>query len=151
MIQPLPTRIAAPRPQTGVRRPRILIAEDDDEMRRLLANSLAPVSNDIVEAQDGAQLVEHLADALRTKTPVDLVITDLRMPTLGGFEAIEWFRTLGCRAPVIAITAFGDRRTHLEAVRLGVVRVFEKPFDLTDLTRLVRDLFTPRTGRGGQP
>jgi len=144
MIQPFSRRSTNPRPPMAARRPRILIAEDDDEMRRLLAECLACDDYDIVEAHDGAQLVDRLTTSLRGNAPVDLVITDLRMPVLGGFEAVEWFRALGCRAPVIVITAFADRRTDLESVRLGVARVLDKPFDFDELRQVVRELFMLR-------
>jgi len=150
MIEPTTKRKAMPRLVTGTRRARILIGEDDDEMRWLLARTLARDGYEVVEAADGSQLVERLTISLRGNAPVDLVITDLRMPGLGGFEAIEWLRALGCRAPVIAITAFGDNRTHMEAVRLGVVRVFDKPFDFDELRDVVSDLFSPPPRRRGE-
>ncbi len=51
---------------------------------------------------------------------------------------------LGCRAPVIAITAFGDRRTHMEGMRQGVVQVLDKPFDVDVLRALAQKLCPPR-------
>ena len=79
--------------------------------------------------------------------PVDLVVSDVRMPGLGGFEAVAWLRELGCRAPVILITAFGDRFVHAEGVRAGAVRVLDKPFELDQLRQLVRELFAPSRAR----
>jgi DNA-binding response OmpR family regulator len=124
----------------GTRCSRILLAEDDSEMRQLIALCLAKEGHDVVQAADGVQLVAHVTDSLRDGRPVDLVISDVRMPGLTGFEAIQWLRSLGCRAPVVLITAFGDARTHMESVRRGVVRVLDKPFDLDELRSLAGSL-----------
>jgi DNA-binding response OmpR family regulator len=140
MIQPSSAAVPAIRPVTTPRR--ILLAEDDDEMRVLLASALSRDGHEVVQAEDGAALVDLVTGSLQRGEKVDLVITDVRMPELTGFEAVEWLRALGCRAPVIAITAFGDRRTHLEGVRRGFVRVIDKPFDIDELRALARELFS---------
>ncbi len=124
----------------GTRCSRILLAEDDTEMRQLIDQCLAKDGHDVVQAGDGVQLVAHVTDSMRDGLPVDLVISDVRMPGLTGFEAIQWLRSLGCRAPVVLITAFGDARTHMESVQRGVVRVLDKPFDLDELKQLAGSL-----------
>jgi CheY-like chemotaxis protein len=124
-----------------VRSKRILLAEDDDEMRALLASALTRDGYQVVEATDGEALVEAVVRSLRDGVPVDLLVTDIRMPGLTGFEAVAWVRALGCRAPIIAITAFADRRAHLEAVRRGMVRMLGKPFEVDELRDTIRDLF----------
>jgi CheY-like chemotaxis protein len=140
-----PESQAASEPVTRARR--IVLAEDDGEMRRLLAQSLARDGYEVVEVPDGSQLVSNIVDSLRESRPVDLVVSDVRMPGLGGFEAVAWLRELGCRAPVILITAFGDRSVHAEGVRVGAVRVLDKPFELDQLRQLVRELFAPSRAR----
>ncbi len=133
--------------ETVTRLRRIVLAEDDGEMRRLLAQALTRDGYDVVEVPDGSQLVSNIVDSLRDGRPVDLVVSDVRMPGLGGFEAVAWLRELGCRAPVILITAFGDRSVHAEGVRVGAVRVLDKPFELDQLRQLVRELFAPPRAR----
>jgi CheY-like chemotaxis protein len=140
-----PESQATSEPVTRARR--IVLAEDDGEMRRLLAQSLARDGYEVVEVPDGSQLVSNIVDSLRDSRPVDLVVSDVRMPGLGGFEAVAWLRELGCRAPVILITAFGDRLVHAEGVRVGAVRVLDKPFELDQLRQLVRELFAPSRAR----
>jgi DNA-binding response OmpR family regulator len=144
MLMQRPQRDFDPLTAAGTRSGRILLAEDDDEMRRMLAMCLIRDGHEVVQAADGEELVQGVTESLRSGLPVDLVVSDVRMPGLTGFEAIEWLRALGCRAPVILITAFGDRRTHMDGVRLGVVRVLDKPFELDELRALARQLFDRR-------
>ncbi len=138
-----PESQTAPESETATRPRRIVLAEDDSEMRRLLAQSLTHDGYDVVEVSDGAALVSKIVDSLRDGQPVDLVVSDVRMPGLGGFEAIGWLRELGCRAPVILITAFGDSSVHAEGAHVGAVRVLDKPFEFDQLRQLVRELFAP--------
>jgi CheY-like chemotaxis protein len=138
---------AVPESEPATRPRRIVLAEDDSEMRRLLAQSLTRDGYEVVEVPDGSQLVSNIVDSLREGRPVDLVVSDVRMPGLGGFEAVAWLRELGCRSPVILITAFGDRSVHAEGVRVGAVRVLDKPFELDQLRQLVRELFAPPRAR----
>jgi DNA-binding response OmpR family regulator len=149
MVMQQPRNEFQPRIVAATRSGRILVAEDDDEMRSLLASCLSKDGHEVVQAADGEELVDIVTRSLQNALPIDLVISDVRMPGLNGFEAVEWLRALGCRAPVILITAFGDRRTHLDGVRLGVVRVLDKPFELDELRTLARQLFE-RRGRGGR-
>ncbi len=116
------------------RRPRILLAEDDDAFRRLLALTLRCDGFDVVEVRNGRELVHEVAvNAQSSGRRFDLVITDLRMPAMTGLEAIAGLRGAEWPIPVILITAFGDAATQVEATRLGAAAMFSKPFDLGDL------------------
>jgi len=130
--------------QPAPRRPRVLLAEDETEMRGLIARTLRKEQCDIVEARDGSQLIHllithHLAPA-EGREPVDLIISDIRMPGANGLDVISALRRQDTDTPVILITAFGDPDTHLEAYRLGAVMVLNKPFDMEDLRLVVRSL-----------
>jgi CheY-like chemotaxis protein len=130
-------RTAAPHAHEVMRlRPlRILLAEDDREMRRLITTSLSDEGFEVIEASDGKRLLDLIASQLLTpeRDPVDLVISDLRMPGPTGLEVLAGLRNDDWATPFILITAFGDEETHEEARRLGAVAVFDKPFDLDDL------------------
>ena len=111
----------------------ILLAEDDRELRRLLATELRKEGYTVEEAGSGFDLLDLLGEfALRNKA-FDLIVTDIRMPGLTGLSVVEGLRngiTPGTSGtPVILITAFGDEETHAEAKRLGTI-IFDKPFDL---------------------
>jgi len=112
--------------------PHAILAEDDFEMRQLLAHALRMDGYRVTEVRDGSELLDAMAGYLiRGKGgSLDLVVTDVRMPKIGGLEAIAGLRQCDWSTPVVVITAFGDEETHAEARRLGAIAVFDKPFDL---------------------
>ena len=130
--------------QVPARRPRVLVAEDEAEMRSLIARTLRKEQCDIVEARDGTQLIRllltHLLSPGEGRDPVDLIISDIRMPGANGLDVVSALRRQDTQTPVILITAFGDAETHLEAYRLGAVMLLNKPFDMEDLRLVVRSL-----------
>lgn len=115
---------------------RVLVAEDNHSMRRLIARALSSAGHKVVEACNGFELM-HWVDLMTTWTPVppivDLVVTDHRMPMFTGLECIEHLRFCGSRIPVILITAFGDPVLYREAHASGARRVLDKPLDLATL------------------
>ena len=117
--------------------PRVLVAEDDREMRAIVAQALRRAGYAVTEARDGATAVDHIGSCLlhRIPDPPDVVIADIRMPALTGLSLLASVRDLGL--PVILITAFGDDHTHELARRLGAVTVFDKPFDIDRLCAAV--------------
>jgi DNA-binding response OmpR family regulator len=118
------------------RTPHVLLAEDDTRMRQLVAATLRRDGFDVTEAKDGAELLDWIGELClhpRNGRPVDLIITDIRMPTLSGLNVLTELRWDDCAIPVIMITAFGDEETHAEARRLGAAAVLDKPFELDDI------------------
>lgn len=127
---------------TPVLRPiRVLLAEDDAEMRRLLVATLRRAHCEVTEAQTGVQLSEQIARVRDGGAgAVDLIISDIRMPGRSGLDVLAALRRLDRDTPVILITGFGDPETHAQAHQLGALAVFNKPFDLDDLRMLVVSL-----------
>jgi CheY-like chemotaxis protein len=125
--------------------PRILIAEDDFEMRRLLSSSLHKDGYEVVEAANGAEMLAELSAGLTYAAPFgfDLIISDIRMPGATGLEALAGLRTCLAPPPVILITAFGDEATHAEAERLGAIALFDKPFEIDQIRAFVRRTLAP--------
>jgi len=124
--------------------PVVLLAEDDDEMRSLIARKLRRAGYDVIEVRSGAQLAELVEDggtvSLRPDgRPVALIVSDIRMPGFTGLEVLSMLRGTDWTVPVILITAFGDRDTHVEAMRLGAV-LLDKPLDLDELVFAARRL-----------
>lgn len=116
---------------------RLLLAEDDLELRNLLALVLREDGHDVVEARNGSELWKLLSN--ESGQPFALVVSDLRMPGLTAFEVLSKLHDAHRETPVILITAFGDPHTHQRALRLGATRVFDKPFDFDELRRAVRE------------
>ena len=126
--------------------PRILVAEDQAEMRVLLRRALMRRGYDVVDAEDGPRLVQAIIDGLlapQTEVP-DLIVTDVRMPGFSGLEVLARLRREGWTTPFILITAFGDAQLHQEAKALGAACVLNKPFAMEDLCAAVEALVPPR-------
>jgi DNA-binding response OmpR family regulator len=144
--------------RTGVvhgERPRILLAEDDDDMRSLVAAALREDGHDVVEVGDGGRLLVCLARAYGAETVgYDLLVSDVRMPVCTGLQILESLRLARWPTPVILMTAFGDEQTRAQAEGLGAV-MFMKPFDMDDLRTAVLNLLRveadPRTVRHPSP
>jgi CheY-like chemotaxis protein len=121
----------------------VLVAEDDLEMRRLIAQTLRKDGYQVVEARDGVELLAYVKHSLyygASRPFPSLIISDIRMPGWSGLEVLSALRRIDPCVPVLLITAFGDACAHAEAQRLGATEVLDKPFDLSDLRRLVGDL-----------
>ncbi len=128
-------------------RARIVIAEDSNELRRLLAAGLEHVGLEVLEAENGTELVEIVVGARRSAPTAELslIITDVRMPGLDGVAAVEWLRRLAISTPVIFMTAFGDARIREAAGKLNS-RWIDKPVSLSGLRLLVAEML--RVGAG---
>jgi CheY-like chemotaxis protein len=133
----------SPNPQPG---PSVLLAEDDSEMRRLLATALQQSGYRVIECQDGVSLTWRLREIEQRNTgnAFDLIISDIWMPGITALEVLEGMRRRKTLPPVILITAFGDALTHSRARRVGAVAMFDKPFALEELLDRVRELAPPR-------
>lgn len=119
----------------------VLLAEDDDDLRRLLAETLRSEGFCVVECASGVSLLEELVSRLEAgRPPFDLVVSDVRMPGVTGLSVLEglsqWHELRGM--PMVLITAFGDRRLHELARRFGAVSLLEKPFEMAALMQVVR-------------
>jgi DNA-binding response OmpR family regulator len=124
--------------------PRILVAEDDPEMRRLVAEALRKDGYDVAEASDGGRLlVEVTALYQHPERQPDLIISDVRMPVCTGIAILEQMRRAHWTMPVILMTAFGDDETRTRADKLGAI-LFDKPFALDDLRTAVLNVL-PRS------
>jgi DNA-binding response OmpR family regulator len=124
------------------RRFRVLVAEDDAEMRRLVVETLRADDYDVVELADGGRLLVDIAAQIKAGgdgDPVDLVVSDIRMPICTGLQILEALRVAHWRTPVILMTAFGDAATRKRAEDLQAV-LFDKPFDMDDLRTAVANL-----------
>jgi DNA-binding response OmpR family regulator len=129
-----------------LRYPRILLAEDDEEMRGLLALLLLEDGYEIVEASDGRQLLDALSPTLHegVRRDIDLIISDVRMPGVDGVEVLRRLQRIGGIPPVILITAFGDERIHSQAREFGALAVFDKPFDFDEFRAFIHNAVPPR-------
>lgn len=125
---------------------RILLAEDDADMRGLLTRALTQEGYQVTECSNGIQLLDRLSGLLARQPlePFDVIISDIRMPGLTGLEILQGLQGNGGLPPTILITAFGDEATHTEAELAGAVVTLDKPFEVEELLAIVRRIL----GRG---
>ena len=120
---------------------RILLAEDDAEMRDLLATMLRRDGHEVLAFPDGHHALAYIETLLMVEgaEAPDLIISDVRMPGPTGLEILAALREANVEVPVILITAFGDRAAHQEAFDLGAAMI-DKPFAIDTLRTTVRCL-----------
>jgi DNA-binding response OmpR family regulator len=123
----------------------VLLADDDRDMRMMLAAALREDGFEVTEIGDGSELFQTVHAWLRygDRREIDAIVTDIRMPAFSGLEVLAEVRALDTSLPVILITAFGDRQTHAEARALGADAVFDKPFDVDDLRTALLNIIPP--------
>lgn len=116
--------------------PKILIADDEDSMRQLVARAIAMDGHEIVTAQDGAEALEILA---REDGAFDLLLTDIQMPVMDGIalalSAARDFPDL----TILLMTGFADQRERASNLNALVHDVVTKPFSVADIRTAVAD------------
>lgn len=101
-------------------------------MRRLLVQGLARDGHEVAVAEDG-----RVASGLIEGGAADVAVLDVRMPGRSGLDVLRAARERGVDVAFVLITGFGDAGVHDEALRLGALRVLDKPFDLDELRELL--------------
>lgn len=120
----------------------MLLAEDQPDLRELLAEVLRADGYGVVAVPDGASLLRVL-DEGGSGAP-SLVVTDVHLPGLWGLDSVALARELIPAVPVVVITAFGSDELRAQAGRVGARAVLDKPFELGQLLGLARRL-APRS------
>lgn len=118
--------------------PRILVIEDNEDMRGMLAMTLRHEGFEVAVASDGAVALEELARA-----PADLIVTDLFMPDKDGIETIEEIRRKHPGAKIVAMSGWQSLQgpDYLDVARaIGAVGTLRKPFDPAELVRIIRQV-----------
>jgi DNA-binding NtrC family response regulator len=132
---------ADPAPAEGPRAPRVLLAEDDDDLRWALSDLLKSEGYDVVAVPDGRVFLEQLGSAVllgQAALPADVIVTDVRMPGLTGMQILERIRERGWSIPVVVISAYADREVRAQAERLGA-SFLHKPLDFGALQRIIAE------------
>ena len=116
---------------------RILIVDDERNVRLNYRVTLETEGFDVVEAPDGAAALSALA-----QTNFDLVILDMRMPEMGGLDLLEAMRQKSIQTPAVIITAYGDIPHAVRAIKLGAIDFLEKPLTPDALRSTVADILS---------
>ena len=106
----------------------ILVVDDEDGLRDMLCDALRIAQFDVVDAQDGQEAL-----ALLSKKSIDLIVADVNMPVMDGFQMLERMRESGHTVPVILLTAQTERNDVTKGLHLGADDYVKKPFGLEEL------------------
>ncbi|MGE0703113.1 MAG: sigma-54-dependent transcriptional regulator [Vicinamibacterales bacterium] len=118
----------------GRRPPRILVVDDERSMRELLAIVLRREGYEVILAENGRSAID-----LIEREPIDLLISDIKMPDLSGVDVLRAAKRVDQDILGIMITAFASTETAVEAMRLGACDYLSKPFDIDLLKMKVRE------------
>jgi CheY-like chemotaxis protein len=122
----------------GVRR--VMVADDDEEMRAALTAALHADGCTTVEACDGKELLDLIRISVAEPwLRPDVIVADVKMPKLSGLGVLAALQRASFTVPVIMITAVTDESVDRVAMRLGAVGVLHKPFEADVLLTAVRN------------
>jgi len=107
---------------------KILLADDDAALRRLLCEQLTPHGYELEEAENGAEAIEKLQ-----KTEYNLLLLDITMPVLTGWDVLQFISEKGLTCPVIMLTGMGSLYNVVKSARDGADEYITKPYDVNDL------------------
>ena len=119
--------------------PRVLIVDDEESMRMLVARAIAMDGHQTVTAQDGAEALEILT---REAGRFDLLLTDIQMPVMDGIAlALATARDFP-RLTILLMTGFADQRERAYGLNAIAHDVISKPFSVADIRTAVADALT---------
>lgn len=125
---------------------RVLIADDTGDTQRLFACILRAAGAKVTISRDGVEAVElalalpvEFGDGRRVLSePYDVILMDMHMPIMNGYEATKRLRAAGYRGPIIALTAYVEEHDRESCLEAGCDEYVAKPIERQDLIELVR-------------
>lgn len=124
---------------------RILVVDDEPAIRRFLRTSLTAQGYSVAEVEDGGPGLEHLR-----RNPVDLLVLDLGLPGMDGFEVIERLRRSKSDIPIIVLSSRTDEAGKVRALDLGADDYVTKPFGVEELVARIRAALRHRLQQQGE-
>jgi len=128
---------AAKELESPLKKLKILIVDDDKISRRLLAAILEKISNAVLYAQNGLEAVT----IFRNNPDIDLILMDIKMPIMDGYEATRQIRQINSKTLIIAQTAFALEGDEEKALKVGCNRYITKPINKAELLAVIKEHF----------
>ncbi len=123
---------------------RILLAEDNAANLRIISLHLNRLGAEVVAVPDGQAAVDAVLSARDAGSPLDVVLMDMEMPVLDGYEATRQLRSQGVRTPILALTAYAMPEDREQCLRFGCDEHLSKPIDWARLVELIDRYAGPR-------
>ncbi|MBF0490962.1 MAG: response regulator [Candidatus Omnitrophica bacterium] len=114
--------------------PEMLIVDDEPRLLRVLRLGLPEYGFNVLTAANGEEAIKILFDK-----QVDVVVTDVRMPVMGGVEFIYEMERLGIKLPIVVTTAHADVDTAVKTLKHGACDYIRKPFSVEELVQSVKN------------
>ncbi len=114
-------------------KPKILIVDDEEALRFLLASELEAEAFDVQNAGDGDEAIEIVRKKSEQHEKFDVVLLDIKMPKVDGFEVLKFVKVNAPETKVIMLTAYADVKNAIESLRQGASDFVSKPYDLDDI------------------
>jgi two-component system KDP operon response regulator KdpE len=130
---------------TGTAPLRVLIVDDEPAIRRFLRTSLSAQGYRVTEVEDGGAALESLR-----RNPVDLLVLDLGLPDVDGFEVIRRLRETGSTVPIVVLSSRSDEAGKVKALDLGADDYLTKPFGVEELLARIRAALRHRLQQQGE-
>lgn len=115
-------------------KPLILAVDDEENIRNLITYTFEEHNLEVMTAENGKAAITILEN-----NPIDVIITDLLMPTMTGLALIREMKKRKSAIPIIIITAYGNTEMVKEIIAEGIFRLIEKPLDFDILVPIVQD------------
>jgi DNA-binding NtrC family response regulator len=107
---------------------KVLVVDDEDALRTVLSGELTSEGYDVGTAADGDDAISTLQ-----KQAFDLILLDIKMPRMNGFEVLKFVKEKHPETKVVMLTGFADLKNAIESKKLGAEDFVSKPYDLVDL------------------
>jgi len=142
MIQ-TPRIIWTPKPENSAKPPsrlrgRVLLAEDGADNQRLIKFHLSELGVEVEIAENGKQAVEQAMAAVKRGEPFHLILMDMQMPEMDGYEATRQLRQKGYNRPIVALTAHAMESDRERCIAAGCDDFAVKPIEFDQFTRMIR-------------
>jgi len=111
----------------------VLVVDDEDALRTVLSSELINEGYEVRSAADGDEAISELE-----KNAYDMVLLDIKMPRMNGFEVLKHLKQKHPKTKVVMLTGFADLKNAIESKKLGADDFVSKPYDLVDLLTTIQ-------------
>lgn len=125
---------------------RVLVVDDEAQIRTTVKMVLTQAGYDVVEAEDGEKAIQAIK-ADDNPLMVDMLLCDIQMPKLGGLGVIDYFRTQFPSVPIVVMTGYADVRDAAQLMKQGIVDYLVKPVEKSKLVNVVNEAVNKHTYR----
>lgn len=117
---------------------KVLVVDDEDPLRSLLASELETEGFDVQDAGDGEEAIELIRAKGDQNDMFDVVLVDIKMPKVDGFGVLKYVKANNPETKVIMVTAYADSQKAIASLRLGASDFISKPYDLEEILTSIR-------------